>query len=364
MSVDLIARTVRGIEYVAADELSALAPSGLSMAPRQLTFSLPSDDPRLLDLRTVDDLFVTVGMVAGIDHRKDALPRLAAGVTGLDWARAQLPGRPRFDVVASLLGRRNYSRYDVEDSVGSALSGLGEYVSRRSGPPGPVDLTVRVFAEEPQVTLALRYADAPLHRRAYKQDASRGTLHPPMAAALARLVGLAPGEVALDPFCGDGTIPIELAASCPEAQVHGSDLDPDRIRNAEANAHRADAAVTFTVADAGTLEEPVDALVTNPPWNVAVDAAGMLTDSLDPFWSAARTGRLAVLMDADLDPSHVVRSHGYRLVLAQSVRLAGRLSQLVICTPADGPGWHLPDPLAKARAEAQRLGLITDTGFA
>lgn len=364
MSIDLIARTVRGIEYVAADEVSALAPSGLSMAPRQLTFSLPSDDPRLLDLRTVDDLFLSIGAVAGIDHRKDALPRLAAGAAGLDWDSVRRPGRPHFDVVASLLGRRNYSRYDVEDSVGSALSGLGEYVSRRPGPPPPVDLTVRVFAEDPQVTLAVRYAGEPLHRRGYKQDAARGTLHPPMAAALARLVGLVPGEVALDPFCGDGTIPIELSLSCPAAEVRGSDLDPDRVRNAEANARRAGAPVTFAVADAGVLERPVDALVTNPPWNLAVDATGLLTDSLDPFWSAARAGRLAVLMDADLDPSRVMRSHGYHLVLAQSVRLAGRLSQLVICTPADGPDWRLPDPLAKARLEAQRLGLITDTGFA
>lgn len=374
MSIDLIARTVRGIEYVAADELSALSPADLSMAPRQLTFSLPSADPRLLELRTVDDLFLTVGTVTGIDHRKDVLPRLSSAAAGLDWPGTVTvlgsdPGR--FDVVASLLGRRNYTRYDVEDAVGAALPGLGEYVSRRdrSGSLPPVDLTVRVFVEEPLVTLAVRYAAAPLHRRTYKQDASRGTLHPPMAAALARLVALSAGETALDPFCGDGTIPIELAASCPDATVHGSDLDPARIRNAEANARRAGAPVSFAVADAGALEGRLDALVTNPPWNLAVDAAGLLTDGLDPFWSATAraltpTARLAVLMDADLEPARVVRSHGYRLVLAQGVRLAGRLSQLVICTPADGPGWHLPERLAKARLEAQRLGLITDTGFA
>jgi tRNA (guanine6-N2)-methyltransferase len=361
VSIDLIARTVRGIEYVAADELSALAPSGLMMAPRQLTFSLPSPDPRLLDLRTVDDLFQVVGTVAGIDHRKDALPRLARGAAELDW---DVAGRRRFDVVASLAGRRNYSRYDVEDAVGSALSRLGEYVSRRSGQVPPTDLTVRAFLDDPLVTLAVRYADAPLHRRAYKQDASRGTLHPPMAAALARLVGMSAGETALDPFCGDGTIPIELSLYCPAAQVHGSDLDPARIRNAEANARRAGVAVTFTVADAGALDEPVDALVTNPPWNLAVDTAGLLTDGLAPFWRTARARRLAVLMDAELEPSRLVRSAGYDVALEQSVRLAGRLSRLVLCTPAGAPGWQLPEPLANARLEAQRLGLVTETGFA
>lgn len=369
MSIDLIARTVRGIEYVAADELSALAPSGLTMAPRQLTFSLPSADPRLLDLRTVDDVFQVIGTVSGIDHRKDALLRLSAAAARLDWHAAG----GRFDVVASLLGRRNYTRYDVEDALGAALTGplRAEYLSRRdrSGPLPPVDLTVRVFVEDPLVTVAIRYGAAPLHRRTYKQDASRGTLHPPMAAALARLVGLTAGEVALDPFCGDGTIPIELAGYRPEADVRGSDLDPARIRNAEANARRAATPVSFAVADAAGVLGPVDALVTNPPWNLAVGAAGRLSGGLEPFWSAAAaalapTGRLAVLMDAELEPSRVVRSLGYRLVLTQSVRLAGRLSQLVLCTPADGSDWRLPEPLAKARLEAQRLGLITDTGFA
>src|SRR5207248_2976181 len=111
----------------------------------------------LSTLRTPDDVFLVVGSVGDVGNAKDVVPGLAKQARRWDWPRAvatvgqlrDLPARRRFDVVASLLGRRNYSRYDVEDAVGAVLSaGLGaQYVSRRSGAVEiqPVALTVRVF---------------------------------------------------------------------------------------------------------------------------------------------------------------------------------------------------------------------------
>jgi tRNA (guanine6-N2)-methyltransferase len=388
MEIELIARCVRGIEYAVADEIASLVPGGLTLGAREVRFWPPRLDPAMCELRTPDDIFLAVGAVEGVGHRKDVLPWLAEQVRQMDWHTAiemvarlrNLPDVRRFDVVASLVGRRNYSRYDVEDAIGSVLDvELGaRYVSRR--PPASSSmqsaaLSIRVFINAgTMAVIAIRVAADPLHRRPYKQDASRGTLHPPMAAVLARLLSVNPHETVLDPFCGDGTILIEIARITPSADIRGSDLDPERIQNAVANTARASADISFSVMDAGRLDlddRTVDVLVSNPPWNLAVDAIGLLKDGLGPFWAeAARVarvvspaGRMGIIVDAELGVSDELRRLGYQLSLVQRVRLAGRLSEIVLCVPPGCPRWALPDQIVRWRREALAAGLVTDSGF-
>jgi 23S rRNA G2445 N2-methylase RlmL len=383
VSIKLIARTVRGVEYIVADEIESLGLATVTQHPREVTFQAGKVVPALAALQTPDDLFLSVGDVTGVGHWKDVVPWLAQYARRWDWGDAvnvvgrlrKLPERRRFDVVASLLGRRNYSRFDVEDEVGSALSDMlsSRYVSRRGDAHDmpQVDLTVRVFINGDRATFALRLADSPLHRRQYKQDAAPGTLHPPMAAALGRLLAAKTGETVVDSFCGDGTIPIEIGRLSPGAVVHGSDRDPARVRNAIANAKRAGVAVDMTTADAGELgfaDGTVDLVVTNPPWNIAVDATGLLAGGLGRFWAEVErvlspTGRMGVIMDADLDAVNQLRRRGFAITLVQSVRLAGRLSEIIVCTPPGRPSWKLPDGIAVRRQEALKLGLVTATGF-
>jgi 23S rRNA G2445 N2-methylase RlmL len=384
METELIARCVRGIEYAVADEIASLVPTGLALAAREVRFRPSRLDPAVCGLQTADDVFLSVGVVEGVGHRKDVLPWLAEQVRRMDWQSAvktvgelrDLPAMRRFDVVASLVGRRNYSRYDVEDAIGAVLAvGLrARYVSRRpaaASPVQPVSLSVRVFISGDTAGIAIRLAADPLHRRSYKKDASRGTLHPPMAAVLARLLAVDPGETVLDPFCGDGTILIEAAGVAPGADIRGSDLDPARIQNAVANAERAGADVAFSVMDAGRLDlddQAVDVLVSNPPWNLAVDADGFLKDGLAPFWAeaervASASGRMGIIADAELGVPGELRRLGFQLSLVQTVRLAGRLSEIVLCTPPGRPAWGLPGHISKWRNRALDAGLVTGSGF-
>src|SRR5439155_13659717 len=114
---------------------------------------------------------------------------------------------------------------------------------------GNVDVSVRFFVRGDTATSALRGGGPPLHRRANKRHAGPATLPPPVAAALARLAAPAPGETALDPCCGDGTIAIELLRASPGTTVIGADLDPARVAHARANA--GPEPVRLLVADAG-----------------------------------------------------------------------------------------------------------------
>lgn len=383
LTLEVIARSVRGVEFVVADEIDALAPSNVVLGSREVRFAFDGRMPPIGALRTPEDLFVTVGLVRGVGGTKRSVHGLATVALGLDWRSAvafvqshrKVPDGFRFDVVASLLGGRNYSRYDVEDAIGGPLAELlgAEYCSRDHGETSvsDMDFTVRVFIEGEEARIAVRLERVPLHRRAYKQDVSRGSLHPAVAAILARLAAPRPGEAVLDPFCGDGTIVVETALAFPGAVVHGSDLDADRVSNARSNAGRAAVEVDLNGGDAGHLpfaDSSIDAIVTNPPWNQMVQAGGMLANGFDRFWSEARrvlspSGRICMIMETETPVDELLRSQGFAVVLKQNVRLAGRISQIAVGTPASGSDWELPAGIATRRLQAIAAGLTTGSAF-
>ncbi|WP_369174801.1 hypothetical protein AB5J49_45920 [Streptomyces sp. R28] len=91
------------------------------------------------------------------------------------------------------------------------------YHARRHGelaPPGHSGW--RLTPDGTHATLLLRLGRRPAHRRAYRNATIAGTLHPPVAAAMAQAAELRPGQRVLDPCCGAGTpapCPSPIAAS-------------------------------------------------------------------------------------------------------------------------------------------------------
>lgn len=386
------------------------AADDIRLSERQVSFEVPRLRTGLLELRTADDLLLDVGTLRGIDHTRAALPELSRRLTRIDFDAAlthledvrTLPSRaPTFDVVASLLGRRNYNRYAVEDAAGDVIADMvgARYASRnpnagrRTGigaagagaaaDTADTDFTVRLSLNGDSVEIALRLPHKPLHRRPWKLDTGPGTLHPPLAAALVWIgSGTSPLRV-LDPFCGDGTIAIEAALAFPEAKILAADLDADRLRNARANAARTAVAehIQFVHADAGDTAsgntasgstasgpEPFDVLVTNPPWNRSVGASGALADTLDPFWrrlpdSLTLDGRICTVAEAELDiPARLLRM-GYSVALAQSIRLAGRVSHVVLAAPPGAAEPRLPAGLELWHERAIKAGIVSPDGF-
>ena len=71
--VQLLARCVRGLEWLTAAEIGERLPDAVELTPgpREITFRLAALDPAVLDLRTVDDVFLSVGGTAGVGSTKD-----------------------------------------------------------------------------------------------------------------------------------------------------------------------------------------------------------------------------------------------------------------------------------------------------
>jgi 23S rRNA G2445 N2-methylase RlmL len=345
-----LARSPRGLEWVSAAEVKGrLGAKVTGVGHREVHFELPAVDPDVLHLSTVDDVFMDCGSVRGIDHTRASLQVLAKAAREIDFAQAlaQLRGvRPvrcpgRFDVVASFLGRRNYNRFEVERAVGEAVSERVGAVQQPHGERAGTDVSWRVHLRDLEAYIGLRISPTPLHRRGYKGAARGGTLHPPVAAAMALLAGIRPCGVFLDPFCGVGTIPVEAARFDPELIAVASDIDPWAVSLARENAGRAGARVGFAVADAGRLPfgyRAFDRVVCNLPWRRTVEQKGLLLFDTAPFWGEVNRllhseGRAVVLSEAGEPTDDQMRRAGLSLVLRHRVRVSGRWSTLSVLVP-------------------------------
>jgi tRNA (guanine6-N2)-methyltransferase len=349
---ELFARCLRGVEWVAAAELTArfgVRITGRGHRELRFTTAAPLED--LLEARTVDDVFVAVGSLEGLDHTRESLARLGGAVGRLDLGAAvelvgrvrALPRHPASRVSASFLGRRNYNRFDVEDAAGAAVERqLGApYRSRRTSGTAAAPLSWRVHLADDRALLGLRLAARPLHRRAYKRHSQPGTLHPPLAAALALISGLRPGGTLLDPFCGVGTVAIEAAGLLPGPGRIGSDISRPAVVGATANSRSAGVAAAFVVADAGRLPfagGQLDRVVSNLPWRRRVGLEG----DEDRSWAeiarvTAPTARMVVLVEELDETRRRATGAGLRLRVLDRISLFGRHPAVVLAWQRDAP---------------------------
>ena len=82
MALRIIARSVHGLEWVCADEIVAAVPGvdDLRLTRREIAFRVPTADRALLDLRTVDDVFLHVGEITGVGTTKADIGTLTDSV--------------------------------------------------------------------------------------------------------------------------------------------------------------------------------------------------------------------------------------------------------------------------------------------
>ncbi|WP_223167828.1 TRM11 family SAM-dependent methyltransferase [Nonomuraea sp. SYSU D8015] len=344
MATFAVARAVHGIEPLVATEIRRSRLGVVrGLRHREVWFET-ADEAGLLGLRTADDVLLAAAVVDGIGCERAALRRLARAARELDAHRlVRLAGRgvdrDGLEVSASFVGRRNYTRFEIEDAVGAELArplGLPYHSRGDGGRPPREAMSWRVTIEGDQAVIALRVADRPLHRRPYKTASIRGTLHPPVAAAMAELARLEGAGTVLDPCCGAGTTLIEAHASMETAggaagpRLLGFDHDPSALAAAAANARAAlrlspEGRFGWAVADAGRIPVPdgsADRVLVNPPWGRQVPPRGLLAADLGLLWREVRrvlaADGLAVALADDVIP------RGFAVEEALRVSLSGR----------------------------------------
>ena len=301
--VPIFAVTTRGLESLCAAEMARLPGLRvLGSTYRRVSAEYSGSLSRLLTLRTVDDVFLTLAAWHEISAHRAALPVLKELSSALPLKAALAAvsstrsiNRPvSFSVTANFVGRRNYTADEIK---AAAAEGVMAAVQWTYASEDESQLNLRIFIEHDQAYVGLRVGEYALHRRLYKQSHVTGSLKPPVAAAMLEVAGelvgenLLPNRLLLDPFCGAGTILIEAALQ--GANPLGGDLSPQALQAARENAARASASLSLCRWDAAYLplaKASVSTLVTNLPWGRQV----VVDDDLGAFYAAisAELGRV------------------------------------------------------------------------
>ncbi|MFI0355659.1 TRM11 family SAM-dependent methyltransferase [Actinomadura sp. 9N407] len=349
----MVARCVRGLEPLLATEILRYELGTIThLGHREVRFRTEPSESELpeseaTELRLADDVFQLTAEIPDIGPAKagvHGLGRLAESIGVQSSVEGRSPVDVRspievqspvagIEVTASFLGRRNFNRHDAEDAVGRILSErLGvPYHSRRNNSVPPSEYSAwRLALDGVNACLMRRIADHPLHRRPYKRRTIPGTLHPPLAAAMAQMAEIEPGHTVLDPCCGAGTPLIEAAHIQPQAHLHGFDISPESLRASRTNA--AGLAIEFRQGDAGALPLPdagVDRVICNPPWGTQVAPDGRLSRRWTELRRVLAPKGIAVILTPDPSDLTIAIRNGLIPVHLQQVRIAGTHSSLV-----------------------------------
>jgi tRNA (guanine6-N2)-methyltransferase len=269
--------TMPGLETVAFSEVHERVPDAeLVKFSRGIAQFRSAEPPtRLLALRTVEDVFITLAHITGLGHGRDALRVLHSATLHADleralalWRRAHHGRQPStWRVISQKQGSHEFRRVDAGNAVSDAL--------REALPRGmrmvkdEADIEFWLWLSGSEALLGLRLSDATMRHRTYKQEHLPASLRPTVAAAMALLSRPTAQDIVLDPLAGAGTILIERALLAPVQEELGGDIRKEAVVMARRNAQAAGVRARWQVWDARALPlEPgsVNRILTNLPF--------------------------------------------------------------------------------------------------
>ena len=319
-----------GLEGLAADELRYLGMENVRSETGRVLFE--GDERALVKanlwLRTGERVYVLLG-----EFPAPTFDALFEGTKALPWEQL-IDYYAAFPVKGSSLDSALKSIPDCQRIVKKAVAErLGQkYRAERLPETGGV-CQIRFSLMKDRASLYLDASGPSLHKRGWRAESTEAPLRETLAAAMVKLSRFKGRETFLDPFCGSGTIAIEVAlafaaeswksipaklwaeerAAAKEREYRGdyrifaSDIDPRALEVARANARKAgvEDVITFSQADARrlTLPEEKGVLITNPPYGdrlMDTREAELLARSIGKSWRSARDWHLYVLT-SDLD---------------------------------------------------------------
>ncbi len=225
----MIAKTLKGLEEVLAQELTELGADEVQIQRRAVSFR--GDKAMLytanLWLRTALRVLVPVKVFS---LQPSALSHQPSGASGhsdkqqkpedqvyemvkrIEWTR-YMTAETRFAIDATVysdtLRNSRFVTYRVKDAI-------ADYWQERAGRRPSVqvtdpDLRINVHVAQDQVTISLDSSGESLHKRGYRVATTEAPLSEVLAAGMLMMAGWKGQCDLYDPMCGSGTIPIEAA---------------------------------------------------------------------------------------------------------------------------------------------------------
>lgn len=235
---------------------------------------------------------------------------LFEGTKRIDWSK-YIPYGAQFPVSkVSSIKSKLFSKTDVQSIVKKAVSESLKKAYLESGmiKEDKEKYPIYVFIHKDKVTLTIDTTGDALHKRGYREVASKAPIRETLASGIMSLVPWKPGRILVDPMCGSGTLLIEAAMigvnmapglnrefisekwrtqdkkiwtetrndaiskidNSKKFKIYGYDIDKKVIEIAKENAKIAfvDEYIEFNVLDATNFKssDEYGFIVTNPPY--------------------------------------------------------------------------------------------------
>ena len=342
------AMVLPGLEAVSGEEIVEEQGGEVTRTgPGVVVFRPPAIDRSLLDLRTVEDVFVLAWGTDQLTYRAEDLERIRRWTASrVDWnqllrihhgVRPKPKGKPTYRLVTQMTGDHGYRRIDAGKALAAGLAGKLPASWRPADENAAVEIWLTIRGAT--AFCGLRLSDRTMRHRTYKIEHVTASLRPTMAAAMLRLARLKGARMLLDPMCGAGTFLAEaLEFARPSAEglrVLGGDISPSALRAARTNLRRlGDATLLRWNAVQLPLEDcSVDRVVSNPPFGKKHgrpgEIRGLYESMVKEYDRVLRPGGYAVLLVSDRRAlHHAATSTGWKLNRQVAVRVLGQAAEI------------------------------------
>jgi len=308
MNINYVATCMFGLEKLLGQEIDALGLTRTFTMDGRVFFSGNEFDCARanINLRTAERVYILTGQ----PFNAHTFDELFEGCQSLEWEN-YIKYDSAFPVSGHSIKSKLASIPNCQKIIKKAIAvRLGRKYGINTLPESGELCKIEFFIFKDAVYLMIDTSGVSLHKRGYRPVANAAPLRETLAAALAMTARIRPEILLWDPFCGSGTITIEAAmiatnrapglnrsfsgenlsflpsSSWIDAkeialnsitadsnyQSFGTDINPDCITTAEANAQRAGVAkhIKFFVADAQMIHKPdfdcKGTLICNPPY--------------------------------------------------------------------------------------------------
>lgn len=353
--VDLyILHALPGFDAIVAEELKRLPEKAviqdqLVHAGRNgmIIIAYPGDVEDLLELRTVDDVFILVAQYNDLPPKYSALKMIkerllqnTAITAATAKVRAMYPkrggeGKLRYRVISRQQGLMPYRRVDLQETVQKAIAQREDFrwhIAEQG-------VEFWVTQSEETALIGLRVSDETMRHRTYKINHIEASLRPTAAAALVMLTKPKPHDVFLDPMCGAGTTLIERALAGRYTDIVGGDLSAAAVEQAQANIGNKYKPIRVEEWDARALpldEGSITAVTCNLPFGVQISTPEenrrLYPAVMKELKRVMTLGARAALMTSDTRAltRALERTSGMYVDTAHTVVVLGRRTHIVV----------------------------------
>lgn len=312
------ATTVRGLEQLLADELTALGAENINVVNAGLEFSATIESIMRMNLhsRLASRIMIRLGYSGYRDE--DDIYKIAQRIEWDEWFHIGNSIKVSTNAMRCPLKSLDFVTLRVKDAICDYF--VDKVDARPNVDKAAPDMRIYVFLDADSATIYLDTSGDTLFKRGYRRLKLEAPIRENLAFGLIKLSGWTPDRPFYDPMCGSGTIVVEAISyglniapglnrnfafekfigfnadsyqamrddavaairQDQKLQIYASDINRTAVEIAKQNFQqiKLDQYVTFSSGDFLTKAAPANngVLITNPPYGVRLDELDRLAE--------------------------------------------------------------------------------------